>query len=168
MKTPVFQPAFSVGAHGFEPWTSSLSGTRSNQTELRARRPTETISAHVGVILTESDANSRGFLHFLRIFVSARRRRKRFKNRVVESHVAIGGGEELDDVRGFRFRLTRRRGARRERLRKLKIAERTFRKTQVEVGASRREEKSRSESQTLVVSAFRKARETGKTAASAF
>ena len=26
-----------MGVHGLEPWTSSLSGTRSNQTELHAR-----------------------------------------------------------------------------------------------------------------------------------
>ena len=27
-----------MGVHGLEPWTSSLSGTRSNQTELHARK----------------------------------------------------------------------------------------------------------------------------------
>ena len=29
--------AHLLGVHGLEPWTSSLSGTRSNQTELHAR-----------------------------------------------------------------------------------------------------------------------------------
>ena len=119
-------------------------------------------------ILTESAAEARGVLLFLRIFVSAGVGRERLQKGVVERHVAVSDGEEFDDVRSFGLRVTDRRGARRQRLGELEIAERTFRQAKIEFRSSGGEEESRTESETFVISAFRKTGKTRESAASAF